>query len=96
MAASANRIVPYNGMTIDDCAARIRNAMYMLRWTSREMPGMFTASVPMSLLSWGEEITIRLYQDCFSIESKCAMPLTLIDWGKNQKNIDQFLAAFYA
>jgi hypothetical protein len=90
------QIVPYNGMSIDDCACRARNAISRLGWNSREVPGAIYVAVPMSMLSWGEDFAIYFLADGFKVESKSSIPLTLIDWGKNKKNVNLFLSAFYS
>lgn len=56
--------------------------------------GRVTGSVPMSLWSWGEQITVTIEPDGYvEIESKCAFPLQLIDWGRNRRNCTRFLDA---
>ncbi len=94
--ASAVENIPYNGMTIDVCAAKIRRVIPMLGWRFQgERPGEIFASVPLSFWSWGEDVHIRFFQDHFSIESKCVMPLQIIDWGRNKSNIRKFISAYY-
>ena len=89
--------VPYNGMSVAECAQRTRNAIYQLRWgIPYESPNGISASVPISLLSWGETFRVVFYQDFFQVESKCAFVLQIIDWGKNRSNVDQFMRCFYA
>ena len=88
--------VPYNGMSIDECAQRTRNAIYQLRWGRPfEGPGRITASVPVNFFSWGETFTVTFYQDYFCVESKCAFVLQIFDWGKNKSNVQKFMNCFY-
>ena len=86
--------VPYNGMTLDNCAQRVRITFYNLGWSYHEGPGFIKASVPLSLLSWGEEVMVCFYQMGFSIESRCVFPLQFIDWGKNKNNVNKFMNIF--
>lgn len=57
-----------------------------------------SAKTRMSFRSFGEVIEIDIkaidQSSCqIDIESICAMQTTLVDWGKNQKNIDEFFSA---
>ena len=53
-----------------------------------------TGSIPMSFFSWGEQISVTVEQDGYvEIESKCAFPLQLIDWGRNRRIVNRFLDA---
>ena len=87
--------VPYNGMTIDDCAQRVRMVFRNLGWGYSECPGFIKANVPLSLISYGEEVMVRFFQEGFAIESKCVFPLQLIDWGKNKSNVEKFLNMYH-
>ena len=49
----------------------------------------------MSGLSWGENFTVSLMSPgIIEISSSCRSPLQVFDWGKNRRNVDQFLAYF--
>jgi rhomboid protease GluP len=50
----------------------------------------FIAHTKFSWRSWSEEVTIKIENDIAHIESACTGSQT-IDWGKNKKNIAQFL-----
>lgn len=56
---------------------------------------MMRATVNVTLMSWGEHITINVGQhpqgSVVHIESKCAMPVQLVDWGRNKKNVDHIV-----
>jgi len=58
--------------------------------------GKFTASRGASFTSWGETITIQPFntpKGCsLHIISVCSLPTQIVDWGKNQDNIDRFAA----
>ena len=46
-----------------------------------------------TLWSWGEKIQIRyLPNQNIEIKSECTLPTQCFDWGKNQKNVQQFLS----
>jgi len=53
----------------------------------------FIAYTKMSLFSWGEEIQIKIEVGNINIKSECTGS-QIVDWGKNRKNIDLFLASF--
>ena len=71
------------------------NAIENLNWnisSSDDIEGIIEANTNASLLSWGEDIDIRL-QDMNGIVSviiSSEAPAQLIDWGKNAKNIETF------
>lgn len=48
--------------------------------------------------SWGENITVHFTELApgstrVEVMSKPSMPTTLVDWGKNRRNVDKILAA---
>lgn len=55
-----------------------------------------------SMTSWGENIKVSLHPIDFNttdieINSECALPTQIVDWGKNKKNIEaifKYLASF--
>lgn len=53
---------------------------------------VFNLSSDINLASWGEKITVTLTSveggTCVDVLSECAMPTQIIDWGKNQKNVE--------
>lgn len=54
-----------------------------------------------SLISWGEKIQIKLMQitpttTSVNITSQSSMGTTLVDWGKNKKNITNIFTALMA
>ncbi len=52
----------------------------------------FVAKIPINGSSWGEKLTVRFTDDGrIEIESKCSPFPQLLDWGKNRKNVEQFL-----
>lgn len=90
------REIMYNGMALNDCANRIRYCIQRLGWSFRgEGPGVIYAGVSISLRSYGENVRFAFFQDRFVVESKCAFPLQLIDWGKNKENVDKFVQMYF-
>lgn len=56
----------------------------------------YQVELGMSGLSWGEKIAISLSSSgVLQIESKC-VGIQLFDWGKNKRNVTQFLGYFAA
>jgi hypothetical protein len=64
-----------------------------LNWSPRRSgKNTISASVSMSIGSWGEEIEVRLLPDGYvSVTSRCVFPLQWIDWGKNEANVTLLL-----
>ena len=58
--------------------------------------GMIIGSASMGMASWGEDLTLRLWQDHdgqTSVQASSSLKFGLVDWGKNKKNIDKLFAA---
>jgi rhomboid protease GluP len=53
----------------------------------------FVAYTKFSLLSWGEEVSIDIKNGTISLKSECTGN-QITDWGKNKKNVTQFMAMF--
>ncbi|MGB7202274.1 MAG: hypothetical protein WBD16_08385 [Pyrinomonadaceae bacterium] len=53
----------------------------------------FWVKIPMSGLSWGEILTVSLEPGVAKVHSKCNFP-QLIDWGKNKRNVFEFVDRF--
>ena len=53
----------------------------------------FRGNSSMSLMSWGENITVTVQEadggSVVTIESKSRFPLTLVDWGRNGRNVNK-------
>lgn len=52
----------------------------------------FVAKVPLSGFSWGERLHVDLADGHAVIRSAC-YPFQVIDWGKNRRNVETFVAA---
>jgi hypothetical protein len=51
----------------------------------------------LNLWSWGETITMtRLSETRWKIRSECSMPLQLVDWGQNRRNVERVEKALRA
>lgn len=62
-----------------------------LEWTITQVEtNIIKSQLPISLSSWGESIEIELFEEHAEIKSLC-IGNQLIDWGKNKKNISDFL-----
>jgi hypothetical protein len=92
MGASATRQVQ---VAIDQAqlGVAIPAALHALGWGFHQTsPTSYQASVKIGWLSWGENIMIDFsHPGWLQITSRCAFPLQLVDWGKNNKNIDNLL-----
>lgn len=93
MGASATRQVQVS-IDQNQLAITIPAALHALGWQfTQSSPTSYNAAVKTNWLSWGENIAINFSQPGWlQITSRCAFPLQLIDWGKNNKNIDNLLA----
>lgn len=63
--------------------------------------GVIQASKGMSLLSWGERITVSVrsldtWQCSITVVSESAMPLQFVNWGVHQGNLDHFFRTLNA
>ena len=97
MGASATQQIQVNADQ-GQLAQLIPAALQSLGWSCyQSSPTSFNSSVNLGWLSWGENITVDFsHPSWIQVTSKCAFPLQIVDWGKNQKNIDKFLAQLFA
>lgn len=67
------------------------------RWGHGAMGGMWHVSPGVSLMSWGETMTIApLAPNILRVRSECGMPTQCIDWGKNEKNVRKLVQVLWA
>jgi hypothetical protein len=67
------------------------------RWGQGAMGGMWHVSPGVSLMSWGETMTIApLAPNILRVRSECGMPTQCIDWGKNEKNVRKLVQILWA
>lgn len=87
-ALSADQISALVSTALNKIGARIQN----------QHNNTFTAKTGTSIRSFGERISVEVQatgaDSCqVEIESSSSVKTTMVDWGKNQKNIDKFFAA---
>lgn len=71
----------------------ISDIFFELNWTiNKQGETEIHGNTSISLTSWGETIIINLTENKLNISSKC-VGNQLIDWNKNQKNINSFVNA---
>lgn len=99
MAASANRILTLKA-SVGQIAALLKHPNFAIA-TDLSFQGeipmyngvMFRFKSGVSFSSWGEDISITViaYDSetvNVTVNSECAMPTQIIDWGKNNKNVN--------
>jgi len=91
MAASHTENVP--AVPSPALQAAFAAAARSLGWTVTEQHGLVQAAAGVSVWSWGERVTVQLHTDGATVTSTCAMPLQIVDWGKNARNVGALLAA---
>jgi hypothetical protein len=69
----------------------IAEAFEQLGWKySVTEQGVFRGRVPLSGLSWGETVIVRILEgNVIQVESRCGFQM--IDWGKNKSNVTRFI-----
>lgn len=77
-----------------DWRAPVISTMQNLRWTvGNALADPILASTGMSLASYSETIEVWIEPNgILTINSKCAMPTQCVDWGKNRRNVEYFIA----
>jgi len=76
----------------DYLAPVVGQAIATLGWRAiAYSPYVLEVKFPFSLLSYGEKMTITIYQDgTIHADSRCVFVLQWFDYGKNKKNVTQF------
>ncbi|MGD8719867.1 MAG: hypothetical protein PVH29_13735 [Candidatus Zixiibacteriota bacterium] len=83
-----------HGFTQDEITAAVKATLEKLWGCQEKEPALFESDIGMSLNSFGEVFTVDLTEaGAIKIASETKLPTALTDWGKNQGNIDKFLAA---
>jgi hypothetical protein len=54
----------------------------------------FRVTFPPNVFSWGETLTVWMDEGSVRIKSICNFPTQVFDWGKNKRNVTQFLTHF--
>jgi hypothetical protein len=59
--------------------------------TADSVTGAVYVTTPMSMASWGEKTTLRVWVDSgfTHVGVRSSLKFGLVDWGKNRKNIDR-------
>ncbi|MFZ6012270.1 MAG: rhomboid family intramembrane serine protease [Bacteroidota bacterium] len=87
--------LPLDDLSHDQFIAIARDAARYLEWNiGAAPPSGFVAYSKFSMSSWSETITIQIDQDKAIIKSQCNAS-QLIDWGKNKRNVEDFITTFY-
>ena len=86
----------YKGNFIDifnSCLNVIENLNWNIS-SSNDIDGIIEANTNVSLLSWGEDIEIRLQHmnGIVSVIIYSDSPAQLINWGKNTNNVEKFFS----
>jgi len=90
------RILPYSKKTVFTAVIEaIKEHPKINLGEINEARGMIKAHVGMSAWSWGEHLEIILYEttpNSAALTVSSGSHYALVDWGKNQKNIDELTA----
>ncbi|MBI1332835.1 MAG: hypothetical protein JST12_03025 [Armatimonadetes bacterium] len=76
-----------------DIRRAVGSALAKMGWKPTSEGNGYRASTTFSMASWGERITVQFLPGdrSFKIRSQCSFFLAVLDWGKNQKNVEKFL-----
>jgi hypothetical protein len=89
MAASHQRYIK-SKLNIEEVSKKC----IILGWTiSVSTSERIMAKTSISLMSWGEKIEIHKQDEGYMVISECAMPIQIIDWGKNSSNVNKIQMA---
>ncbi len=82
----------------DYLSPAVAQAVASLGWRiAAGNPYQVLVRVPFSLLSYGEDLTITIYQDgTIHAASKGIFVLQWFDWGKNRSNVNKFFTQLIA
>jgi rhomboid protease GluP len=89
-----SEVITHSNISKEQFMALAMEAIKNLEWTASGVrQNRIIAYKSMSLSSWGEEIIIEVEERLATIESK-STGSQLIDWGKNQKNVEEFVDTY--
>ena len=73
-------------------ASGIEQVLIEFGWNHlRINPMTFKGHIGISMWSWGENFTIEMNGDgTVRMRSVCSFPLTIVSWGKNKRNVNEF------
>jgi hypothetical protein len=90
--ASAEAIEWYDGCSRGELLDALEDAFEALNWQADYLdPFSLTVLVRMNWWSWGERLSIKVSDGIVHIRSACVLPTQCLDWGKNQRNVEQLL-----
>jgi hypothetical protein len=80
---------------VQQCAGAIQHIRGVRSWNVDTQRGVITASVGMSMVSWGEHIRVEIRSvpegTIVRVSSAPKLPVTLVDYGKNLRNVETVL-----
>jgi rhomboid protease GluP len=89
-----SEVILHGNISKEEFIVLTKEAIKTLQWNvGRVGQNRIIAYKSVSMSSWGEEITIDIEQRLATVESKCTGS-QLIDWGKNQKNVEEFVDTY--
>lgn len=76
----------------DLLASAVQEALDGLGWGYETVsPDHLEARVPAGIWSWGEKLNITIsYDGAVTATSECVLATQCFDWGKNQRNVEEF------
>ena len=99
IAKDATRTYQLEYASVFDAACRAAARCNMAVQAADPATGAITLSTSMSLASWGENIALQVGQlepGVIQVGMRSGVKFGLVDWGKNDKNINRFFAALDA
>jgi hypothetical protein len=88
--AYAEAVECYDGCSRGELLDALDDALEALNWRADYLGlSSLTARVRMNYWSWGERLTIAVSDEILHVRSECVLPTQCLDWGKNQRNVEQ-------
>ncbi len=74
----------------------VSKALQSLEWEFALVnPEFFKGKIRRSIWSWGENFEIHIEENgSIRMQSKCRLATSIVDWGKNKRNVKKFFLAF--
>ena len=86
--------IPCGGEDPIETMGRVKAAISALGWRLyEEGKGKIVAIAALSLATYGEKVEARLVDDGIHVESRCALPFQVFDWGQNKRNVVRLIRA---
>jgi uncharacterized protein (DUF1499 family) len=97
--SEAHQLFPHDYSTVfDGTVAALQTSGFSIK-VADPTNGTIIASSSMDLMSWGEDLQLRLWQEHdgqSAVQVASSSKFGLVDWGKNKKNVDKLFAAIHA